>query len=208
MKLHVLHNQYVLSVERAQLHQTGYYDTTLPLLLDSLQKMQEEMIKAAVLSFWCKRPSWSDCSIAFSSRLKVLYKICLCFVSCVTGLAQRVFPDLFLGPSWFSCLYPFILCSLTLFGCFCFVPVSWKFKWKKKSIFLIGIKKWYLICTIECLNLGVSDKPKGNYLFICLFLVVWDCSEQMFIEIVCMQSTLVLGDVEVSSRAQFLPSGA
>ncbi|XP_007950777.1 tyrosine-protein kinase Fer [Orycteropus afer afer] len=46
MKLHVLHNQYVLALKGAQLHQNQYYDITLPLLLDSLQKMQEEMIKA------------------------------------------------------------------------------------------------------------------------------------------------------------------
>ncbi|KAF6124346.1 FER tyrosine kinase [Phyllostomus discolor] len=46
MKLHMLHNQYVLALKGAQLHQSQYYDTTLPLLLDSLQKMQEEMIKA------------------------------------------------------------------------------------------------------------------------------------------------------------------
>ncbi|XP_034870913.1 tyrosine-protein kinase Fer isoform X2 [Mirounga leonina] len=46
MKLHLLHNQYVLALKGAQLHQNQYYDTTLPLLLDSLQKMQEEMIKA------------------------------------------------------------------------------------------------------------------------------------------------------------------
>ncbi|XP_019583542.2 tyrosine-protein kinase Fer isoform X1 [Rhinolophus sinicus] len=46
MKLHTLHNQYVLALKGAQLHQNQYYDTTLPLLLDSLQKMQEEMIKA------------------------------------------------------------------------------------------------------------------------------------------------------------------
>ncbi|KAM6148913.1 tyrosine-protein kinase Fer [Erethizon dorsatum] len=46
MKLHVLHNQYVLALKGAQLHQNQYFDTTLPLLLDSLQKMQEEMIKA------------------------------------------------------------------------------------------------------------------------------------------------------------------
>ncbi|XP_059549933.1 tyrosine-protein kinase Fer isoform X2 [Myotis daubentonii] len=46
MKLHVLHNQYVLALKGAQLHQNQYYDTTLPLLLDSLQTMQEEMIKA------------------------------------------------------------------------------------------------------------------------------------------------------------------
>ncbi|XP_004678420.1 PREDICTED: tyrosine-protein kinase Fer [Condylura cristata] len=45
-KLHMLHNQYVLALKGAQLHQNQYYDTTLPLLLDSLQKMQEEMIKA------------------------------------------------------------------------------------------------------------------------------------------------------------------
>ncbi|XP_074424267.1 tyrosine-protein kinase Fer-like isoform X5 [Larus michahellis] len=45
-KLHVLHNQYVLALKGAQLHQHQYYDTTLPLLLDSLQKMEEEMIKA------------------------------------------------------------------------------------------------------------------------------------------------------------------
>ncbi|XP_055648955.1 tyrosine-protein kinase Fer-like isoform X7 [Falco peregrinus] len=46
MKLHILHNQYVLALKGAQLHQHQYYDTTLPLLLDSLQKMEEEMIKA------------------------------------------------------------------------------------------------------------------------------------------------------------------
>ncbi|KAL8203559.1 UNVERIFIED_CONTAM: hypothetical protein K2H54_056610 [Gekko kuhli] len=46
MKLHMLHNQYVLALKGAQLHQHQYYDTTLPLFLDSLQKMQEEMIKA------------------------------------------------------------------------------------------------------------------------------------------------------------------
>uniref|UniRef100_A0A8C9WQW4 Tyrosine-protein kinase n=1 Tax=Scleropages formosus TaxID=113540 RepID=A0A8C9WQW4_SCLFO len=46
MKLHNLHNQYVLAVRSAQLHQEQYHDTTLPLLLDSLQKMQEEMISA------------------------------------------------------------------------------------------------------------------------------------------------------------------
>ncbi|XP_030049314.1 tyrosine-protein kinase Fer [Microcaecilia unicolor] len=46
MKLHMLHNQYVLALKGAQLHQHQYYDTTLPLLLDSLQKMQEEMIQA------------------------------------------------------------------------------------------------------------------------------------------------------------------
>ncbi|XP_069481578.1 tyrosine-protein kinase Fer isoform X1 [Ambystoma mexicanum] len=46
MKLHMLHNQYVLALKGAQLHQHQYYDTTLPLLLDSLQRMQEEMIKA------------------------------------------------------------------------------------------------------------------------------------------------------------------
>uniref|UniRef100_A0A7M4EFH6 Tyrosine-protein kinase n=1 Tax=Crocodylus porosus TaxID=8502 RepID=A0A7M4EFH6_CROPO len=46
MKLHTLHNQYVLALKGAQLYQHQYYDTTLPRLLDSLQKMQEEMIKA------------------------------------------------------------------------------------------------------------------------------------------------------------------
>lgn len=46
MKLHNLHNQYVLAVRCAQLHQEHYHHTTLPLLLDSLQKMQEEMISA------------------------------------------------------------------------------------------------------------------------------------------------------------------
>ncbi|XP_069348354.1 tyrosine-protein kinase Fer isoform X1 [Eulemur rufifrons] len=46
MKLHMLHNQYVLALKGAQLHQSQYYDITLPLLLDSLQKMQEEMIKS------------------------------------------------------------------------------------------------------------------------------------------------------------------
>ncbi|XP_044536205.1 tyrosine-protein kinase Fer [Gracilinanus agilis] len=46
MKLHMLHNQYVLALKGAQLHQHQYYNTTLPQLLDSLQKMQEEMINA------------------------------------------------------------------------------------------------------------------------------------------------------------------
>uniref|UniRef100_A0A803SYG5 Tyrosine-protein kinase n=1 Tax=Anolis carolinensis TaxID=28377 RepID=A0A803SYG5_ANOCA len=46
MKLHMLHNQYVLALKGAQLHQHQHYDATLPLFLDSLQKMQEEMIKA------------------------------------------------------------------------------------------------------------------------------------------------------------------
>uniref|UniRef100_A0A4W5QDS7 Tyrosine-protein kinase n=1 Tax=Hucho hucho TaxID=62062 RepID=A0A4W5QDS7_9TELE len=46
MKLHNLHNQYVLAVRSAQLHQEHYHHTTLPLLLDSLQRMQEEMISA------------------------------------------------------------------------------------------------------------------------------------------------------------------
>ncbi|KAJ8385502.1 hypothetical protein AAFF_G00185380 [Aldrovandia affinis] len=46
MKLHNLHNQYVLAVRTAQLHQEQHHDTTLPLLLDSLQKMQEEMVNA------------------------------------------------------------------------------------------------------------------------------------------------------------------
>ncbi|XP_068280448.1 tyrosine-protein kinase Fer-like [Nyctibius grandis] len=49
MKLHMLHNQYVLALKGAQLHQHQYYDTTLPLLLDSLQKMEEEMIKALIV---------------------------------------------------------------------------------------------------------------------------------------------------------------
>ncbi|XP_074057168.1 tyrosine-protein kinase Fer isoform X3 [Macrotis lagotis] len=46
MKLHVLHNQYVLALKGAHIHQHQYYDNTLPQLLDSLQKMQEEMINA------------------------------------------------------------------------------------------------------------------------------------------------------------------
>ncbi|XP_066567675.1 tyrosine-protein kinase Fer [Amia ocellicauda] len=46
MKLHNLHNQYVLAVRSAQLHQELYHDATLPQLLDSLQTMQEEMISA------------------------------------------------------------------------------------------------------------------------------------------------------------------
>uniref|UniRef100_A0A672K4F1 Tyrosine-protein kinase n=1 Tax=Sinocyclocheilus grahami TaxID=75366 RepID=A0A672K4F1_SINGR len=46
MKLHNLHNQYVLAVKSARLHQEHYHETALPLLLDSLQKMQEEMISA------------------------------------------------------------------------------------------------------------------------------------------------------------------
>uniref|UniRef100_A0A8C5LPC4 Tyrosine-protein kinase n=1 Tax=Leptobrachium leishanense TaxID=445787 RepID=A0A8C5LPC4_9ANUR len=56
MKLHMLHNQYVLALKGAQLHQHQYYDSTLPLLLDSLQKMQEEMIKAlkAIFDEYCQ----------------------------------------------------------------------------------------------------------------------------------------------------------
>ncbi|XP_060769293.1 tyrosine-protein kinase Fer isoform X2 [Neoarius graeffei] len=46
MKLHNLHNQYVLAVRSAQLHHEHYHENTLPLLLDSLQKMQEEMVSA------------------------------------------------------------------------------------------------------------------------------------------------------------------
>ncbi|XP_062334937.1 tyrosine-protein kinase Fer isoform X1 [Osmerus eperlanus] len=56
MKLHNLHNQYVLAVRSAQLHQAHYHDTALPLLLDSLQKMQEEMISAlkGILEEYCE----------------------------------------------------------------------------------------------------------------------------------------------------------
>ncbi|KAF5892423.1 tyrosine-protein kinase Fer isoform X2 [Clarias magur] len=46
MKLHNLHNQYVLAVRSAQLHHEHYHENTLPVLLDSLQKMQEEMVGA------------------------------------------------------------------------------------------------------------------------------------------------------------------
>ncbi|XP_027023807.1 tyrosine-protein kinase Fer isoform X1 [Tachysurus fulvidraco] len=46
MKLHNLHNQYVLAVRSAQMHHEHYHENTLPLLLDSLQKMQEEMVSA------------------------------------------------------------------------------------------------------------------------------------------------------------------
>lgn len=46
MKLHNLHNQYVLAVRSAQLHHEHYHENTLPMLLDSLQKMQEEMVSA------------------------------------------------------------------------------------------------------------------------------------------------------------------
>ncbi|XP_062844350.1 tyrosine-protein kinase Fer isoform X2 [Trichomycterus rosablanca] len=46
MKLHNLHNQYVLAVHSAQLHQEHYHESTLPLLLDSLQQMQEEMVSS------------------------------------------------------------------------------------------------------------------------------------------------------------------
>lgn len=46
MKLHNLHNQYVLAVHSAQLHQEHYHESTLPLLLDSLQKMQEDMVSS------------------------------------------------------------------------------------------------------------------------------------------------------------------
>ncbi|XP_063309709.1 tyrosine-protein kinase Fer isoform X1 [Pelobates fuscus] len=56
MKLHTLHNQYVLALKGAQLHQHQYYDSTLPLLLDSLQKMQEEMVIAlkAIFDEYCQ----------------------------------------------------------------------------------------------------------------------------------------------------------
>lgn len=51
MKLHTCCiNQYVLALEGAQLHQSQYYDTTLPLLLRFLTEDAEEMIKA-VASF-------------------------------------------------------------------------------------------------------------------------------------------------------------
>lgn len=46
MKLHNLHNQYVLAVRSAQLHHEHYHENALPLLLDSLQKIQEEMVSA------------------------------------------------------------------------------------------------------------------------------------------------------------------
>ncbi|TSO37115.1 Tyrosine-protein kinase Fer [Bagarius yarrelli] len=46
MKLHNLHNQYVLAVHSAQMHHEHYHENTLPLLLDSLQRMQEEMVSA------------------------------------------------------------------------------------------------------------------------------------------------------------------
>ncbi|XP_037389337.1 tyrosine-protein kinase Fer isoform X2 [Pygocentrus nattereri] len=55
MKLHNLHNQYVLAVRSAQLHQEHYHESALPLLLDSLQKMQEEMI--STLSPGTKEPN-------------------------------------------------------------------------------------------------------------------------------------------------------
>uniref|UniRef100_A0A8C7FQS0 non-specific protein-tyrosine kinase n=1 Tax=Oncorhynchus kisutch TaxID=8019 RepID=A0A8C7FQS0_ONCKI len=60
MKLHNLHNQYVLAVRSAQLHQEHYHDTTLPLLLDSLQKMQEEMISALAVLLLSQKQSLED----------------------------------------------------------------------------------------------------------------------------------------------------
>lgn len=45
-KLHNLHNQYVLAVRGAQLHQEHHGRHTLPRLLDSLQRMQEDMTAA------------------------------------------------------------------------------------------------------------------------------------------------------------------
>ncbi|KAG7273907.1 hypothetical protein CRUP_009163 [Coryphaenoides rupestris] len=45
-KLHNLHNQYVLAVHAAQLHQEHHRCHALPRLLDSLQRMQEDMTGA------------------------------------------------------------------------------------------------------------------------------------------------------------------
>lgn len=46
MKLHMLHNQYVIALKGAQLYKEQYYECSLPMLLDSLQRMQEQMTHA------------------------------------------------------------------------------------------------------------------------------------------------------------------
>ncbi|XP_060769300.1 tyrosine-protein kinase Fer isoform X9 [Neoarius graeffei] len=67
MKLHNLHNQYVLAVRSAQLHHEHYHENTLPLLLDSLQKMQEEMV-SAFSEDWVFQPDDAPCHTAWSSQ--------------------------------------------------------------------------------------------------------------------------------------------
>uniref|UniRef100_V9KF45 Tyrosine-protein kinase n=1 Tax=Callorhinchus milii TaxID=7868 RepID=V9KF45_CALMI len=44
MKMHQLHNQYVLAVRSAELHHQSHYRQALPGLLDSLQELHEEMV--------------------------------------------------------------------------------------------------------------------------------------------------------------------
>lgn len=97
MKLHNLHNQYVLAVRRAQLQQEQHRDSTLPLLLDSLQKMQEDMISA----LWVGRPprrlpppspnAW-DWPVGSQPAANVftLYKCILVWLISWMGLSQTV----------------------------------------------------------------------------------------------------------------------
>uniref|UniRef100_A0A8C9WDL4 Tyrosine-protein kinase n=1 Tax=Scleropages formosus TaxID=113540 RepID=A0A8C9WDL4_SCLFO len=44
LRLHELHNDYVLSVKGAQMHHQHHYSQALPALLDTLQTLQEEMV--------------------------------------------------------------------------------------------------------------------------------------------------------------------
>ncbi|KAJ8412961.1 hypothetical protein AAFF_G00105430 [Aldrovandia affinis] len=44
LKLHELHNEYVLTVKAAQLHHQHHYSQAQPALLDALQNLQEEMV--------------------------------------------------------------------------------------------------------------------------------------------------------------------
>ncbi|XP_078388515.1 tyrosine-protein kinase Fes/Fps isoform X2 [Cetorhinus maximus] len=44
MKMHLLHNQYVLAVKSAEVHHQHYYQQGLPALLNTLQDLHEEMV--------------------------------------------------------------------------------------------------------------------------------------------------------------------
>ncbi|XP_062927103.1 tyrosine-protein kinase Fes/Fps isoform X1 [Mobula hypostoma] len=44
MKMHILHNQYVLAVRSAEAHHQQYYQQELPGLLDALQQLHQEMV--------------------------------------------------------------------------------------------------------------------------------------------------------------------
>ncbi|XP_069758528.1 tyrosine-protein kinase Fes/Fps isoform X2 [Narcine bancroftii] len=44
MKMHILHNQYVLAIRSAEVHHQQYYQNELPGLLDALQELHEEMV--------------------------------------------------------------------------------------------------------------------------------------------------------------------